>query len=481
MTYLDTICDDLGKWQFVLIALCSVSVMNFGSYSLQIPFLAPKQDYWCQTTENISMSWNNETNLLNEHSCHFDIYKRKPITVARNHTVSRYINASYRYTCKEWNFDHSVWKRTIKEDWSLICGRDIFITISSSSYMSGTLFGVLTISQLSDRFGRQITASICQILLVVSSLITAFSIDHVMFTIMRFFVALFSVSGATITYVWCMESINNKTRSIVGCMIAVAWSVGILVVISINFLTRNWFYTQIVLTASTSVYFFGLWMTVESPSWLLSENRFDDGMKALRKVAKMNKRPYPDEETIRLEMYGENEKMNGNAKVRYTILDIFKHRNLRKNMLILYLNWFVVSFVYYALSFNPESLGGDIFINMTISALMESIGYCIAPVLLLKIGRRLPMATCFLLAGVCCFVVVSIPGTDDALKWLKMAISVFGRTSIAISFCCLYIFTAEVNPTVVRSVALGSGSMMARIASVIAPYVTLLVGTISFT
>ncbi|GIX96367.1 organic cation transporter protein [Caerostris extrusa] len=55
--------------------------------------------------------------------------------------------------------------------------------------------------------------------------------------------------------------------------------------------------------------------------------------------------------------------------------------------------------------------------------------------------------------------------------WIGVILSLFGKFFITSAFGIVYVFTAEIFPTVVRNVGLGSASVSARIGSFIAPFV----------
>jgi hypothetical protein len=50
-----------------------------------------------------------------------------------------------------------------------------------------------------------------------------------------------------------------------------------------------------------------------------------------------------------------------------------------------------------------------------------------------------------------------------------------GKFGISASFSIIYVYSAEVFPTVVRNVGVGSGSMHARIGGLVAPQIARLV------
>ena len=54
---------------------------------------------------------------------------------------------------------------------------------------------------------------------------------------------------------------------------------------------------------------------------------------------------------------------------------------------------------------------------------------------------------------------------------LETSFSMLGKMSISGSFALIYVFSAELFPTVVRTIGVGAGSMSARIGSLVAPFI----------
>ena len=74
----------------------------------------------------------------------------------------------------------------------------------------------------------------------------------------------------------------------------------------------------------------------------------------------------------------------------------------------------VVSMVYYGLSLNTGNLGGDFYINFTISGLVEFPAYTLCLLLLDRIGRKWLHCSTMVLGGLACIstVLTTIYGGD---------------------------------------------------------------------
>jgi len=62
-----------------------------------------------------------------------------------------------------------------------------------------------------------------------------------------------------------------------------------------------------------------------------------------------------------------------------------------------------------------------------------------------------------------------------ALYWITVVLSNVGKFGISAAFAVIYVWSAELFPTPVRNSGMGSSSMMARVGSMICPYIADLV------
>lgn len=65
-------------------------------------------------------------------------------------------------------------------------------------------------------------------------------------------------------------------------------------------------------------------------------------------------------------------------------------------------------------------------------------------------------------------------------EWPKVVLAALGIFGMSIAFPTVYLYSAELFPTVVRNVGVGTSSMCARFGSMVAPYITSLASSKHF-
>ena len=63
----------------------------------------------------------------------------------------------------------------------------------------------------------------------------------------------------------------------------------------------------------------------------------------------------------------------------------------------------------------------------------------------------------------------------SAIKWVTVVLANVGKFGISAAFAVIYVWSAELFPTVVRNSGMGSSSMMARVGGMVCPYIADLV------
>ena len=72
--------------------------------------------------------------------------------------------------------------------------------------------------------------------------------------------------------------------------------------------------------------------------------------------------------------------------------------------------------------------------------------------------------------------IIIIPFCLPDYSMVAMVLSMIGKFGVSGGFTIIYVYTAELMPTVVRTIGVGAGSMSARVGSLLAPFIAELVG-----
>lgn len=151
-----------------------------------------------------------------------------------------------------------------------------------------------------------------------------------------------------------------------------------------------------------------------------------------------------------------------------TVLDLFRTPNMRWNIIAMSINWLVVSYCFYGISQYVGQLSGDIFVNVASSASVTLVGTLVSIPLLRVMGRKTLVIFGHVLCSICLLIIAAIPAN---LAWFQVMLACIGVMSSFLAFIVVYLYCSELFPTVVRNNAIGISSMMARVGSMVAPFV----------
>lgn len=110
------------------------------------------------------------------------------------------------------------------------------------------------------------------------------------------------------------------------------------------------------------------------------------------------------------------------------------------------------------------------FIFQVISGIVEIPGVAISIAILLKMGRRWPLALTMILAGIACLLIVPIPYISTNVQWLITSLAMLAKFSISSSNAVMPVFTAELYPTTIRNIGVGASNVSAGVALMLVPY-----------
>ncbi|XP_021380087.1 organic cation transporter protein-like isoform X3 [Mizuhopecten yessoensis] len=327
------------------------------------------------------------------------------------------INASL-VTCASWVYDDSEFYETFVSKHDLVCGSHYKVSTAKSIFFGGVLVGALVFGSLSDGIGRKKTIMVSMALLFASSLGLAWAPNYIAYVILRFLAGM-AFSGTFITaYVIGVEIVGPTKRKYTGIINEIFFAFGECCLAGIGYLVRDWHHVEIIIAAPMVLYLTYWWFIPESPRWLINKGRFDEAEDILRKAAKFNKKELPEKILDR--------EVRDKPK-QEKIYKIFTSRILFIRTLIILYNW---------------------------------------------LGRRTLHCTSMLAGGIACLstIFTVLYGGKD-LQTLTTVLALIGKLGSSAGFAIIYIYSAELFPTVLRNAAIGIFSCGARVGSMVAPLI----------
>ncbi|XP_014251431.1 organic cation transporter protein-like [Cimex lectularius] len=371
--------------------------------------------------------------------------------------------------CTHWTYNRTVFKETITTEWNLVCDHKQLTNLSQMTFMIGIMIGTFTFSMASDRFGRKGPLIFAGVLQLVTGVGSAFVPWYFGFLVLRFIQAIAVGGSMTISFVLCMEVLNGSWRTIMATLTHIPFNLGTIIMSVVAYYTREWRKFQLFISLPIVIILAYWWLIPESPRWLMAVGRDKEALAILEEAARQNKRKRPEKLPELKQDKREEEEEKPAEKVG--ILGLFRTPNMRKKTLVVWVNWSNVGLCFFGLEQYLSQVGGNIFANVAISSACIIPGVLASIYTMDKLGRRMTLFVGQFVGAISCLIIILIPRSVAYAEWYKVGLATLGVTGVAVGFTTLYLYSTELFPTVVRNTGLGSGSMCARVGSMVAPFI----------
>ncbi|EHB00379.1 Solute carrier family 22 member 14, partial [Heterocephalus glaber] len=358
-------------------------------------------------------------------------------------------------TCQDgWIYPNSKKSLCLTPHFDLVCGKEpreeSFQSISMAGFLTGSLiFGF-------DTLGHYPAILISLLGLTIFNFGTAF-----VSSLHQYFFSRFLVSQAVIGY--RISSVCLATEWLVGnhrahaiflehCFV----SVGVLFLMGLSYSLPHWWLLFLVGGPPVLLFIFYIWILPESPRWLMMKRKVEEAKQVLCYAASVNKRIIPC--TLLNEL-----QLPGKMVTEATALDFYYNRHLRKVILVVGCIWFTVSYTYFTLTLKMRDFGMNVHFRQAMSGIMKVPVQLCCIVIFEHKGRKWALiATLIQTIIICCLLLIfqapdsgwGLSCLDTELKSTVMLIFMLGESSVAATITVLFIYTAELLPTVLRATGL---------------------------
>ncbi|XP_013393358.1 organic cation transporter protein-like [Lingula anatina] len=372
--------------------------------------------------------------------------------------------------CNSWVYDKTLFKETYPTEFNLVCDDASKVTMTTLMFLIGAAAGNVWIGFLSDRVGRQIALGIALLLECAAGMSAAFAPSPTAAMVFRFFLGACSSGSYTTSFAFGMEVIGSKKRMLVGIIMHFSFAFGSCLISGIAYAFRHWRHIQIAISAPLFLMAVYTWFIPESLRWLLSKGYKKEAARVALRIAKENGCHIESTDAL----FREPEPVSVRKRTRDIPKELCQTPRLLLCMVILSVNWAILESTWYGIGLNTGNLGGSIFLNFFLLSLMEFPAVCVV-FTINRFGRKVPFVSSMVLCGIFCLSVIFVElymGVDDpSSNWIRVALSVGAKLFISVAYNIVYIWGAELYPTVMRTVGMAISIMVAKIGTLLAPVI----------
>ncbi|KAM6394743.1 uncharacterized protein O9250_013703 [Rhynochetos jubatus] len=463
----------MGRFQVVSVLLLALPVLMMASHNLLQNFTAAASDHRCRLRWEVNGTGVDPGDDLLRVSVPPGERCRRFVTpqwwlLEVNGTLP---NGSWPETepCRDgWAHDRSVFTSTIVTEWDLVCSSRGLRELAQSLYMAGVLVGGIVFGGLSDRFGRRSLLTWCYLQMGAMGTCSSFAPTFPVYCLFRFGTGM-AFSGIVLNSVsLSLEWMPTRTRALVGTFMGYCYTAGQFLLAGVAYGVPDWRRLQFAVSLPFFGFFLYSWWLTESARWLVMVGKSHQALRELRKVARINgKKEEGDKLDIEvLKSYMQKEMTS--SRSRHTAVDLVRTPVVRRISCCLCFVWFSTSFAYYGLAMDLQNFDFNIYVIQLVFGAVDIPAKLLSILTITFVGRRFTQAVALVLAGLAILANTLVPRD---LRTLRTALAVFGKGCLAASFNCVFLYTGELYPTVIRQTGMGLANTMARLGSITAPLV----------
>jgi len=346
-------------------------------------------------------------------------------------------------------------------DW--VCGNKNKVDVTLTLVFVSSVFSPLIFSPLADMIGRKPVFFITEAIIIVFSIGAVYSSSAIAFQAQMFLRMLSHPSLMNVVLLLAIELVCPDQRSTMGTIVSLTFPIGMCINAGIIYLLKgHWRISTLVSQLPMLYFFLFIKMVPESPRWLASKGKIQEAKAIMEKIAKENENKVPHDLESRLQIKEKTIENKG-------FLSFFRYPKLIIWMVAITLSFSSHELIYYGVMLNLENIGGSIYINYIVIALIEIPGYFAGWWALNNIGRRFSASFFSLLSGIACMLAAFMP---KDIEWPLIAFSALGKFGCSGTYLAVAMHGPELFPTHFRSTAMAIPMILSRSVTSLTPFIT---------
>lgn len=362
----------------------------------------------------------------------------------------------------------------------LVCNTREVLALIGTVFFLGSIATNLSLSKYPDRYGRR---KIYLIFNVLSMLVTVqlTYLNHLGQLIISSFIMGLASLNQAVGSVYLSETIDEKYSGLVMGISNAMFPVGGMINTLIIYFVKDWnYYLYFVILTTIFTNIATLLYMKESPKWLYANQFHKEYFETIYFIATLNGNQKLIESEYKqymgtlqqqrrkssITVSVEKESSEEYRKHVYNVIDLFKYKSIRmmtfKNLYL----WSMTGFTFFGLLLNLEGLTGDIFVDALVTYTAETIAEVGSGFASHKYGRRNTALVSFILGTIGAFLFNFV----TLYNWLSILFLFVSAIGVASGFNILYIYSAELYPTNIKSLSISYFSLFNRLAGCIIPF-----------
>lgn len=469
-----SVIGDYGPFQRGVFMFCLLRGIPVGLHVLVSSFFLPTVEHWCARPEglwdNLTVDqWRNTAIPVQKTTKHGEdvsgLNGCSMYAVLQINSSVLLVDRNETHACTKWEYGEAFYKVPVVEEWNLVCGDAWLRSLVQSTMMWGMLVGSAACTAIGDMVGRRppIIASIALTLTagIATGLVPSFGLFLACRAVLGFGLGL----GQGSSFCLLMEVIGPKQRTTTALAYSVGFAVGLLALPGFAWAFQEWRHLQLAITAPLLIFLVWSWFLPESPRWLVVTGKMKRARAVIMLASKANGIPIEDMDSALSQL--RKKILMDKASEHISYLDLVRTAQIRRYTAIFLVGSFTTGIGFYGLQLSVTHLGGDPYVSFLIAAAIEfPVGLACYIVVRFFSRRRAALAT-YLVSGMCC---LGILFTGHHLVWLRLSFAMLGKFTASVVFTLIWIFAAEVFPTVLRTEGVGACMMATRTGAAVAPF-----------